>query len=86
VGKDGDVGTWVGQGVGTIKPGGIVSYRGAIFLQSASPKWAVSTTLQSSLSTKSTRREYQVNYSREVEWPTGDLGAGGERLSPLLSL
>jgi len=40
VGKDGDVGTWVGHGVGTIKPGGIVSYRGAIFLQSASPKWA----------------------------------------------
>jgi hypothetical protein len=38
--KDGDLATWVGQGVGTIKPGGTVSYRGAVFYQSSSPKWS----------------------------------------------
>jgi len=40
IGKDGDMATWQGQGVGTIKPGGTVSYRGAIFYQSSSPKWS----------------------------------------------
>ena len=39
VSKDGDMATWVGQGVGTIRPGGTVSYRGAVFYNSASPKW-----------------------------------------------
>ena len=38
--KDGEMATWQGQGVGTIKPGGVVSYRGAIFYQSSSPKWS----------------------------------------------
>jgi len=40
MGKDGEMATWVGQGVGTIGKGGVVSYRGAIYYQSASPKWS----------------------------------------------
>lgn len=32
--------TWVGQGVGTLKKDGSVSYRGAIFYQTASLQWA----------------------------------------------
>ncbi len=39
MGTEGDLATWVGQGVGTIKEGGAVSYRGAIYYQSSSPKW-----------------------------------------------
>ena len=39
VSRDGDMATWVGQGVGTIKPGGVVSYRGAVFYQTTSPRW-----------------------------------------------
>ena len=38
--KDGDVATWTGQGVGTLKKDGAVSYRGAFYVQTASPKWA----------------------------------------------
>lgn len=38
--KEGDVGTWTGSGVGTPTSDGGVSYRGAIFLQTTSPKWA----------------------------------------------
>ncbi len=38
--KEGDVGTWTGQGVGTIKKDGAVSYRGAVYFQTSSPKWA----------------------------------------------
>ncbi len=37
--KDGDMATWVGQGVGTIKKDGSVSYRGAIYYQTSSAKW-----------------------------------------------
>ena len=37
---EGDVATWIGQGVGTIKKDGAISYRGAVYLQTASPKWA----------------------------------------------
>lgn len=40
MGKEGDLATWVGQGVGTIKEDGAVSYRGAVFYQSSSPKWS----------------------------------------------
>lgn len=40
MGSDGDVATWVGQGVGTIKKDGAVSYRGAIYHQSSSPRWS----------------------------------------------
>ena len=32
--------SWVGQGVGTFKKDGSVSYRGSIYYQSPSPKWA----------------------------------------------
>ena len=32
--------TWVGQGAGSIRKDGSVSYRGALFYHSASPKWA----------------------------------------------
>jgi hypothetical protein len=38
--RDGDMATWVGQGVGTIKPGGVVSYRGAVYYQTTSPRWS----------------------------------------------
>ena len=38
--KDGDMATWVGQGVGTIKKDGAVSYRGAIYYQTTSAKWS----------------------------------------------
>jgi hypothetical protein len=37
---EGDVASWVGQGVGTLKKDGSISYRGAIYFQTASPKWA----------------------------------------------
>jgi hypothetical protein len=40
MGKGGQMATWTGQGVGTIKKDGSVSYRGAIFYQSAAPKWS----------------------------------------------
>jgi hypothetical protein len=38
--KDGKLATWVGQGVGTIKKDGSVSYRGAVYYQSSSAKWS----------------------------------------------
>lgn len=40
MGKSGEMATWVGQGVGTIKKDGGVSYRGAVYYQTASPAWA----------------------------------------------
>jgi hypothetical protein len=39
MGKGGEMATWVGQGVGTFKKDGSVSYRGAIYYQSASSAW-----------------------------------------------
>jgi hypothetical protein len=39
MGKGGEAGTWVGQGVGRLKQDGAVSYRGALYLQTASPAW-----------------------------------------------
>jgi hypothetical protein len=38
--RDGDVLSWVGQGVGTFQKDGAVSYRGAVYCQTTSPKWA----------------------------------------------
>lgn len=38
-GKGGELATWVGQGVGTIKQDGGVSFRGAIYYQTSSPAW-----------------------------------------------
>ena len=40
MGEGGQMATWVGQGVGALKKGGAVSYRGAVYYQSASPEWA----------------------------------------------
>lgn len=40
MGKGGEVATWVGQGVGTIKKDGAVSYRGAVYYQTPSPAWS----------------------------------------------
>jgi len=40
MGKDGEMATWTGQGVGTMKQDGSVSYRGAIYYQSSTPKWS----------------------------------------------
>ena len=40
MGKEGDVATFIGQGVGTIKKDGSVSFRGALYYQSSSPKWS----------------------------------------------
>src|SRR5262245_4580993 len=39
-GKDGAMASWVGQGVGTFKPDGGVSYRGALFYSSPFPRWS----------------------------------------------
>ena len=43
--KEGDMATWTGQGVGTFKKDGAIAYRGAIYVQTASPKWARLNTL-----------------------------------------
>jgi hypothetical protein len=40
LGKGGEMATWIGQGVGTIKKDGSVSYRGAVYYQSESPAWS----------------------------------------------
>lgn len=38
--KDGDVATWKGQGVGIFGENGAISYRGAVYYESDSPKFA----------------------------------------------
>jgi len=43
--RDGDMATWKGQGVGKFVGGGAVSYRGAIYYSTASPKLARLNTL-----------------------------------------
>ena len=40
MGKGGESATWVGQGVGTMKKDGSVSYRGAVYYQTATPAWS----------------------------------------------
>src|SRR5690242_6214684 len=40
MGKDGEMATWTGQGVGTMKQDGSISYRGAIYYHSATSKWS----------------------------------------------
>ncbi len=40
MGKEGELATWTGQGVGTIKKDGAVSYRGAVYYQSSSARWS----------------------------------------------
>ena len=39
MGKGGELATWVGSGVGTIRKDGGVSYRGAIYYQTSSAVW-----------------------------------------------
>jgi hypothetical protein len=38
--EEGDLATWVGQGVGTIGKAGAVSFRGAVYYHSSSPRWS----------------------------------------------
>ena len=40
MGKDGEVATWIGQGVGTMKKDGSASYRGAVYYQTSSARWS----------------------------------------------
>ena len=40
MGEEGDMATWIGQGVGTMKKDGGVSYRGAVYYQTSSAKWS----------------------------------------------
>ncbi len=39
MGAKGEMATWTGQGVGTIKKDGSVSYRGAVYYSTSSAKW-----------------------------------------------
>ena len=39
MGKGGEVATWIGQGVGTIRKDGSVSYRGAVYYQTSTAAW-----------------------------------------------
>ena len=59
MGEGGQMASWVGQGVGTIKKGGAVSYRGAVYYQSASAGW-------SRLNNVAAVFEYEV----DAEWNT----------------
>ncbi len=41
MGKNGEMASWTGHGIGRFTgPGGAVSFRGALYYQSASPAWA----------------------------------------------
>jgi hypothetical protein len=40
MGAGGEKATWVGQGIGTMKKNGGVSYRGSLYYQTSSKKWA----------------------------------------------
>jgi len=39
MGAKGEQATWIGQGVGVIREGGAVSYRGAVYYQTTTPAW-----------------------------------------------
>ena len=39
MGKGGEIATWTGHGVGILKAGGGINFRGAIYLYSNSEKW-----------------------------------------------
>jgi hypothetical protein len=39
MGAGGELATWTGQGVGTLRKNGGVSFRGAVYLYSTAPKW-----------------------------------------------
>jgi hypothetical protein len=40
IGEEGDMATWIGQGVGTMKKDGGASYRGAVYYQASSARWS----------------------------------------------
>lgn len=40
MGQNGESATWIGQGVGTMKPDGSVSYRGAVYYTTATAAWS----------------------------------------------
>jgi hypothetical protein len=40
MGEDGTTATWKGTGVGVFQKNGAINFRGAIYYQSASPKWS----------------------------------------------
>jgi hypothetical protein len=40
MGKDGELATWIGQGVGTIGEAGTASFRGAVYYHSSSTIWS----------------------------------------------
>ena len=54
MGKDGEMATWIGQGVGLLGKGGGVTFRGAVYYHSASPRW-------SKLNTVAAVYEYEVD-------------------------
>ena len=54
MGKGGELATWVGQGVGTFRKDGGVSYRGAVYYQTSTPSW-------SRLNTVAAIFEYEVD-------------------------
>lgn len=62
--KDGEAATWIGQGVGQFTGGGAVSYRGAVYYQTASEKLA-------RLNSIATIYEYEVDAegnTQAVSW------------------
>jgi hypothetical protein len=40
MGANGEMATWTGQGVGTLKPDGAVSFRGSLYYESSSSDWS----------------------------------------------
>lgn len=54
MGSGGELASWVGQGVGTLKKNGGVSYRGAVYYQTSAPAW-------SRLNTVAAIFEYEVD-------------------------
>jgi hypothetical protein len=40
MGAGGEMASWVGQGVGRFNPDGSISYRGALYYQSNTPRWS----------------------------------------------
>lgn len=40
MGKTGEMATWIGQGIGTFRKDGGIGFRGAVYYQTASAKWA----------------------------------------------
>lgn len=52
--EGGESATWVGQGVGTMKKDGGFSFRGAVYIETSSKKWA-------SLNSVATLYEYEVD-------------------------